>query len=328
LIARTHIDATLSQPDIWIEDLERGTVYPALKTLQPDMAPAWSRDGRKLAFVTGHLPHQQGKMTVNIVAADGTGLVRSLPCPGDYCEPTDWSAGRFVASPHRPGIRQFQCLERSTDPEGARSRYWMHAYDEMDARYSPDGRWVGYVSTEAGQPQVMVRTVSGPPRRMVVSGEGGAQPVWRRDGKMLYFVNLAGRLQSVAVHWAGNGDPTFGLPSQARLPEIGFGHWGRNTTFRPTAAACYYMQPTEELPPHEIQVAINWRSLLNSSRRLSDGTYNPSSRQTLARHHRHRRAYDCRLCSFSWGVRKRLAVSSRPHLVMEDGVHRSVKGGA
>ena len=263
LIARMHIDATLSQPDIWIEDLERGTVYPALKTLQPDMSPTWSRDGRKLAFVTGHLLHRQGKMTINIVAADGTGLVSSLLCPGDYCEPTDWSAdgSSLLLTVQESGNSNVWSV--STEGEGAAKPVLDAAYDEMDARYSPDGRWVAYVSTEAGQPQVMVHTVSGPPRRMVVSGEGGAQPVWRHDGKMLYFVNLAGRLQTVAVHWTGNGDPSFGLPNQPDLPQIGFGHWGTQYDISPDGSRMYFMQPTEELPPHEIQVAINWRSLLN-----------------------------------------------------------------
>jgi Tol biopolymer transport system component len=46
-----HIDETRSQPDIWVEDLERGTVYLVLSTLEPDMAPVWSPNGRQLAFV-------------------------------------------------------------------------------------------------------------------------------------------------------------------------------------------------------------------------------------------------------------------------------------
>jgi Tol biopolymer transport system component len=202
-------------------------------------------------------------MTINIVAADGTGLVSSLPCPGDYCEPTDWSAdcSSLLLTVQESGNSDVWSV--STEGEGAAKPVLDAAYDEMDARYSPDGRWVAYVSTEAGQPQVMVHTVSGPPRRMVVSGEGGAQPVWRHDGKMLYFVNLAGRLQSVAVHWAGNGDPSLAFRPNRTCQKSGSGIGGRNTTSRPTAAACISCRPTEELPPHEIQVAINWRTLLD-----------------------------------------------------------------
>ena len=263
LIARQHIDESRSQPDIWIEDLERGTVYPVLKTLEPDMSPVWSPDGRQLAFVTGHLPRRHGKLALNIVAADGTGIVRSLQCPGDYCEPTDWSAdgSSLLVTVLESGNENIWTV--STEPDGGAKPLLAAEYGEEDARYSPDGRWVAYVSDEAGRPEVMVHTVTGPARRMVVSGEGGTQPVWRRDGRMLYFADLHGRLRNVAVRWAANGDPSFGLPMQPDLPRVGFGHWGTQYDVSPDGNRIYFMQPAEEPAPTEIHVAINWRTLLD-----------------------------------------------------------------
>jgi Tol biopolymer transport system component len=262
LIARAHIDDTRSQPDILVEDLERGTVYPVLKTLEPDMSPVWSPDGRQLAFVTGHLPRRRGKLALNIVAADGTGIVRSLQCPGDYCEPTDWSAdaSTLLLTVLESGNSNVWTVP--AEAEGNAQPLLTAAFDEKEARYSPNGRWVAYTSKEAGRPEVLVHTASGPARRLAVSGEGGTQPVWRRDGKMLYFVDLRGRLQSVTVRWAENGDPVFGLPTQPDLPRVGFGHWGTQYDVSPDGSRIYYMQPTQDPAPTEIQVAINWRALL------------------------------------------------------------------
>ena len=263
LLARAHMDETRSQPDIWVEDLERGTVYPVLKTQEPDMSPVWSPDGRQLAFVTGHLPNRQGKLTLNIVAADGTGIIRSLGCPGDYCEPTDWSAdgSSLLVTALESGKKNVWTV--STRSGGVAEPLLAAAFDEYDARFSPDGRWVAYVSEEASRPEVLVHTASGPARRLAVSGEGGKQPVWRRDGKMLYFVDLSGHLRSVAVHWAENGEPVFGLPTRPDLPQIGFGHWGTQYDVSPGGSRIYYMQPTQVPVPTEIQVAINWRTLLD-----------------------------------------------------------------
>jgi serine/threonine protein kinase/Tol biopolymer transport system component len=263
LIARSHIDETLSQPDIWVEDLERGTMYPVLKTLEPDMSPVWSPDGRQLAFVTGPLPYRKGKLTLNIVAADGTGIVRSQECPGDFCEPADWSAdgSTLLVIVLESGNANVWTISAAAD--GIAKPLLVADFDETEARYSPNGRWIAYVSRETERPEVMVHAVSGPARRFAVSGEGGTQPVWRRDGRVLYFVDLRGQLRSVAVRWAGHGEPVFGLPTQLELPRIGFGHWGTQYDVSPDGNRIYFTQPTQDPAPTEIQVAINWQLLLD-----------------------------------------------------------------
>ena len=198
-----------------------------------------------------------------MVAADGTGISRSVPCPGDYCEPTDWSGDgtSILLSVHDAGNEDVWALP--TKPDGEASPLLSAAYAEKDARYSPDAKWVAYVSEEAERPEVWVRSLTGPVRRMLVSGEGGNQPVWRRDGKVLYFVDLKGKLRSTDVRWGANGEPAFGLPVRPDLPQIGFGHWGTQYDISPDGSRMYFIQPTDEPAPTEIQVAINWSSLLD-----------------------------------------------------------------
>lgn len=67
-----------------------------------------------------------------------------------------------------------------------RSRSGTAAANETSASFSPDNRWVAYVSDESGPAQVYVRPVHGPGRNQV-SVDGGAAPVWSRDGRELYF---------------------------------------------------------------------------------------------------------------------------------------------
>ena len=109
LLARQHIDETRSQPDIWVEDLERGTVYPVTRTIEPDMAPVWSPDGRQLALVTGHLPGRTGEL--NSISQLRMARASSAHCRAPAIiasRPT--GAGTGVASPQRPGIRQSERL--------------------------------------------------------------------------------------------------------------------------------------------------------------------------------------------------------------------------
>jgi Tol biopolymer transport system component len=58
---------------------------------------------------------------------------------------------------------------------------------------SPDGQWIAYHSDESGQLQVYVQAYPGPAPRYQVSRDGGISPVWRADGRELFYVRSDGR---------------------------------------------------------------------------------------------------------------------------------------
>jgi hypothetical protein len=70
---------------------------------------------------------------------------------------------------------------------------------EEDGRFSPNGRWVAYISDESGQLEVYVRPFPGPGSRRQISTTGGAMPRWRADGQELFYVALDNKLMAVPV---------------------------------------------------------------------------------------------------------------------------------
>jgi Tol biopolymer transport system component len=56
-------------------------------------------------------------------------------------------------------------------------------------RFSPDGKWIAYVSDESGRNEVYVRSYPEAGTRIQISAEGGSQPVWSRNGRELFFRN-------------------------------------------------------------------------------------------------------------------------------------------
>jgi Tol biopolymer transport system component len=82
--------------------------------------------------------------------------------------------------------------------------------DEMAARASPDGRWVAYTSDESGRAEVYLDSYPKPARRVTVSLGGGEHPVWRADGRELYYWN-DGALMAVELGkmW-GDAPPAIG----------------------------------------------------------------------------------------------------------------------
>jgi Tol biopolymer transport system component len=90
--------------------------------------------------------------------------------------------------------------------------YAATAADETAARVSPDGRWVAYTSDESGRSEIYLDSYPKPGRRVAISSKGGAHPVWRADGRELYYWNN-GTLLAVGVELRASEVPTVGAPS-------------------------------------------------------------------------------------------------------------------
>lgn len=83
-------------------------------------------------------------------------------------------------------------------------------FEEPSGRISPDGRWIAYCSNESGVSNVYVQnftTLTGSSQnspKWTVTADGGSEPLWRRDGKELFFRSLDGSVMSAPVQ--SNGD--------------------------------------------------------------------------------------------------------------------------
>ena len=198
-MARQMVDAARGNPDIWVEDLQDGSLVRVTTAIGTDVLPVWSPDGLRLAYGSGTMKERR----LSIAAADGTGVTQELPCPAPHCEPTDWSPdGRHLIVNTRlamTGARHGDVWSVSLETGGSAKAILSGPFPEYDARISPNGQWLAYVSEEAGRPEVSVRSMSGAPRRLVVSSDGGSQPVWRRDGRELLYVDREGRLRGRSV---------------------------------------------------------------------------------------------------------------------------------
>lgn len=86
-------------------------------------------------------------------------------------------------------------------------------FNEQQGRFSPDGRWVAYVSDESGRSQVYAqafRQQAGATGKWQVSAAGGTQPRWRRDGKELFYLTEDRKLMAVPI--AGTSTLETGAP--------------------------------------------------------------------------------------------------------------------
>jgi Tol biopolymer transport system component len=259
-VARQIVDPTRGNPDIWVEDLQEGSLVRVTTDAGSDALPVWSPDGRRLAYGSGTLKDRR----LSIAAADGTGVAQELPCPGAYCEPTDWSPdGRsLILNTRLTTIGNADVWSVSLEPRGSAKAILSGPFPEYDARISPNGQWLAYVSEEAGRPVVSLRVMSRQPKRLVVSSDGGSQPVRRRDGQELLYIDLEGRLRGRSVRREPTGEPTLGVANALNVPLVGSGHWGTQYDVSPDGRFVYFIDRTPAPRPTDIRIVIGWRALL------------------------------------------------------------------
>jgi Tol biopolymer transport system component len=255
-LAHVRVDILQGNPDIWLDDLDRGTRLRLTTSSDLDVMPVWSPDGREIAFRSGRLLAP----AIGVAAADGGRLSRTLPCPESPCEPTDWSPdGRFlVVTVRSQDVWTVPLDAGGTD--GPPRRLLAEAFVERDARLSPDQRWVAYVSAESGRPEVLVRSLAGPTPRFVVSSGGGDQPVWRRDGAELFFAGPGGQLFAVPIRPDGTS-LRFGPAAPLPVPALGERHWGTIYEVSPDGRRIYFPHAGNQRRPREFGVVLGWTAL-------------------------------------------------------------------
>jgi len=188
--------------DLWQVELTRGVPSRLTAGDRETSSAVWSPDGSRIAFASN--PTGLGPVGVGgdlyQKPSSGVGNEEQLFHSDAPKVAADWSAdGRFL-------------LFESRDP-GSKTKLWVLPFSgdrkpfpllqtpftESHGIFSPDRRWIAYVSDESGRPEVYVQTFPVSTAKWRVSTAGGTQPRWRRDGKELFYLAPDSRLTAVDV---------------------------------------------------------------------------------------------------------------------------------
>ncbi len=103
-----------------------------------------------------------------------------------------------------PAVRGGGLLFRLPGMISLLARYAVGPHKKINARFSPDAKWVAYRSNESGEFKVYVVPFPGPGGKWQVSAGGGCTPRWRRDGKELFYASLDNKLMAADVRASGS----------------------------------------------------------------------------------------------------------------------------
>ena len=200
--------------DVLRIDLERSNGATRLTFTGDGRSPIWSPDGREIAYVT---------LTKGVFrkSASGAGEAVALLPTNSVLNLDDWSSdGKFLlyevtaANSSESGLWALPMEPGGT--AGKPVPYVKGITDLAGAQFSPGTgqRFVAYTTRESasGTLQVYVQDFPDAHSKWQISTDGGARPVWSRDGKQLFYLSASGnKLMSASVKIAGssftNGKP-------------------------------------------------------------------------------------------------------------------------
>jgi serine/threonine protein kinase len=243
--------------DLWLIDLERGLSQRLTSDFRSADDPAWSADGSEIVF-TSRWP---GKYDVYRIPSNGEASETLIYESADSKFEPSWSPdSRFLLFTSR-GIGTelaLWSLPSSRLPNAQPIMFSEQGASAESGTFSPDGRWVAYVSHESGAAEVFVRSFAFPPAQgraglgspIKVAANDGRRPRWRADGKELFYQAADGSLMAFPV--------TIGASFERGPARVLFRTPSRRWDAAPDGKRFLVAAPVTQGDPGPFTVVLNW----------------------------------------------------------------------
>lgn len=190
-----------SEYRLQVADADGRRSFTLLKTSEPIISPAWSPDGKKLAYVS----FESGRPAIytHVIATGKRELVSAYK--GINGAPA-WSPdGKSLAlTLSKEGNAEIYRLDLA---KKELTRYTRHYAIDTEASWSPDGRQVVFTSDRSGSPQVYRMNITDlQPERLTFDGRYNARPRFSEDGKSIFYVHQANGSFNIATMSLENGN--------------------------------------------------------------------------------------------------------------------------
>jgi eukaryotic-like serine/threonine-protein kinase len=258
-----------SGPELWLVELNRGVTSPLVRAPEGLSYPAWSNDGRRIAYYRFPRPDVKDPGGMFVVSTSGTEAPTRVTTAPDGVEhaPGSWTRdGRsilFTATNRRDAS---EILQVSTET-GKVTPVIAGAIPASAPALSPDGQWLAYREESFARGQLFIRPFPDVgDLKIAVSADpssGLSRISWAADGRTLYYFTSGGGLsvqaRSVSVT-AAKGGVSISRPVDVVPP----GDFPNGMSFPPIDGRLLARRPVVDPPPTEYRVILNWTEELKA----------------------------------------------------------------
>lgn len=243
---------------LWLCQLENEVISRLDFGEESQADPVWSPDSKRVAFAAFPVDGMKSRLFQWTV---GEAAPQFLFADGNSNKPDDWSPDGKVLLCRRNDVSAF------TLPVGDRAEPSLvgdTAYRKDQLHFAPDGRMVAFNAGRPPQAEVFVAAFPGFTGRTQVSSSGGVQPIWRRNGKELFYLAPDGAVMSVAVE--SGSSLKAGAPRTLFKSGVKWLNQYSDGVSQYAASAdgqrFYLLEPVPSPPEGELHIVTNWDARL------------------------------------------------------------------
>ena len=241
---------------LWRVDLARGH---STRLAADGIAPLWSPDGRRVAFTS------RAGLDLHVQGEGGDAHLEPLVSDQSVKVLNDWSARSHAIIYTRHDAATKLDLWHVPLAGGGPRPLLNSTFNEAQARISPDGRWLAYVTDSTGTQEVYVRRYPELDAPRQVSTGGGGQPQWRPDQRELFYLSPDRSLMAVTVTDTGTIS-SFGAPRRLFRTSIAEGPSAARDSYAVMPdGRSFLIDARRALTTEPITVMLHWAAGLIST---------------------------------------------------------------